>query len=475
MRFLTLFTALTLTGISALACTEDADIAQQHTAATGGKGSQTEPKAGATFVQTGGSSNSSTTTAAGGSTAVTPQTTRSDVVPITNPDITDAEYAQFIQDANAFGFQLAQKAEAVNNLTTGNVAFSPSSAQIALAMAYAGAAGDTATAMASTLHDGFGSAKYHAGCNRMLRDLKSRNYEGKSPFASEPLRIELAPANSLWTEQTLNVKTSFLDLLSQNYDSGMQRVNFLTAAEPARLAINQWVMDHTHDKIKDLLNPGDVDASTRLVLVNALYLYANWAELFDASITKPAAFNTLAGAQVQADMMHDTRDLEYKSTDQFEVVKLPYVTQSLWMTLVLPKAGQFEAVRAAAAAPWLTEVTSGLTSHNVQLSLPKFKIETAQIDLTEPLKQLGMGAAFGGTANFTGIADSTLFITKVVQKAFIGVDEKGTEAAAATALAMAGAVPAQPITLTFDRPFLFFIQDKTGLVLFSGHVVDPTK
>lgn len=518
MRLLTNLTALMLASVCALACTEDADIAQRNAAATGGASTNATTNTGtssptggtsntstSTPAQTGGASSTSTigtsggtsgntsnptsgttsnvggssslsttsTNATGGTSSVTPQTTRSTLAPITNPDISDSEYATFIDSANEFGFQLTQKAETLNSLATKNVVFSPTSAQIALAMAYAGAASDTATQMAATLHDVLGQAKYHAGSNRLLRDLKSRNREGSSAGSTGPLRVELAPANSLWVEQSLPIKASFLDVLSQNYDSGLQHVNFLTQAEPAREAINQWVMGHTHDKIKDLLRQGDVDSQTRLVLVNALYLYANWAELFDESLTKPGSFNTLSGEQVQASMMHDTRHLAYKSSDLADVVQLPYYTGDLWMTLVLPKAGQFETIRASTTSAWLSALTSEMTSTEIQLTLPKFKIETAQIDLNDALKQLGMTAAFAN-ADFSGIADTTLVISKVVQKAFIGVDEKGTEAAAATALAMAGAIP-MPTPVSFDRPFLFFIQDKTGLVLFNGHVVDPTK
>lgn len=513
MRLLTNLTTLMLASVCTLACTENADIAQRDSTTTGGSSSTSSQTAGASnsstnnTSQTGGNSNNSGTTAnpatggssgntgastggtpsntggvpntsatnvTGGTSSVTPQTTRSTLPPITNPDISDTEYATFINGANEFGFELAQRTETLNDLTTQNVVFSPTSAQIALAMTYAGAATETATQMAATLHDVLGPAKYHAGSNRLLRDLKSRNREGSVGGSTQPLRVELAPANSLWVEQTLPIKASFLDLLSQHYDSSLQHVSFLTQPEPSREAINQWVEDHTHDKIKNLLLPGDITSATRLVLVNALYLYANWMDLFEEAATNPGSFNTLSGEQVQANMMHDTRSLTYRSTDSAEVVQLPYYTGDLWMTLVLPKAGQFETVRASTTWAWLSELTSGMTATEIQLTLPKFKIETAQMDLSDALKQLGMTAAFGA-ADFSGIADTALSISKVVQKAFIGVDEKGTEAAAATAVAMAGAVPTPPTPVTFDRPFLFFIQDKTGLVLFNGHVVDPTK
>ena len=144
--------------------------------------------------------------------------------------------------------------------------------------------------------------------------------------------------------------------------------------------------------------------------------------------------------------------------------------------MVLPKAGGFEATRAQISGPWLSELTSGMTSTQTALSVPKFKVETGQFRLKLPLTDLGMGIVFTGQADFSGITTAQpLTIDDVIQKAFIGVDEAGTEAAAATAVTTVGAIPPTPTPFTVDRPFLFFVQDQTGLVLFSGQVVDPTK
>ncbi|HMA94724.1 MAG TPA: serpin family protein [Polyangiaceae bacterium] len=487
MRFLSILTSLSLTSLAAFACTENADIAQDRPIqATGGSSQESTSRGGATQTSPGVGGATQTSPGVGGATTggapaaggvagqASEDDLRADIEPITTPDISDSEYAAFIADANAFGLDLTQRVEVTNALTSKNAVFSPVSAQIALAMAYAGAAGETATAMATTLHDTVGPAKYHAGSNRLLRDLASRNGQVSPRSSSQPLRIELSPANSLWVERTLSIKTPFLNTLGQHYDSGLRRVNFVDQPEPSRIAINQWVADHTHDRITDLLNSGDVGSLTRLVLVNALYLYANWDELFRVETTSPEVFHSLAGPEVQANMMHANRNLEYKATDAVEVVRLPYATGNLWMTLVLPKAGQFEAVRASVTGQSLAELSAGLAPTDVNLALPKFKIATDQLDLNAALSQLGMQAAFGNAANFTGITDSPLFISKVVQKAFIGVDEKGTEAAAATAVMMSGSAIITPIPLAFDRPFLYFVQDKTGLVLFAGHVVDPT-
>jgi serpin B len=235
---------------------------------------------------------------------------------------------------------------------------------------------------------------------------------------------------------------------------------------------------HTQDRIKELLVSGDITANTRFVIVNALYLYASWETLFPKKQTNQAAFHSLAGSDVTSDTMHVTDFMLYKATTDAQVVEVPYVSGNLWMTLVLPASGQFEATRAQIAGQWLADLSSSLTRTYVTLGLPKFKVVTPQLLLIQPLTDLGMGIAFEpGKADFSGITtDDPLFIRRVVQKAFIGVDEDGTEGAAATAVVGdTWGIPPTPVALTFDRPFLFFIQDKTGTVLFSGQVVDPTK
>jgi serpin B len=311
-----------------------------------------------------------------------------------------------------------------------------------------------------------------------MRELRSRNRTGTDENG-DVLRVEIAPTNSIWLERTLRVASPFLDLLSQQYDSGARKVDFINTSDDVRLAINGWVEDQTHDRIKDLLMPGDVDSSTRIVLVNALYFYANWASLFEKRATVVESFTTLSGEQVSVDMMHNTYEAQYASTESYAIVQVPYTWEDLWMTFVLPAEGQFETVRSQVSGEWLAEASADLgpsvASTEVKLSLPKFQIETGQIKLDEPLTRMGMGIAFTGQADFTGmVEDSPLSISSVVQKAFIGTDEAGTEAAAATAVVMAGGLPEEPVEFTMNRPFLFFIQDKTGIVLFSGQVVDPT-
>ncbi len=482
MQHLNTFTAFLIGSLAMLACTTPAEVASRSEAEGGSTnigGGTSDAQGGS--ASGGGTSDSQGGTPSGGATngvagSGVADDLRSDLAPITAPDVTDAEYAAFISDSNAFGLELQQQLVTTQRLAAENGVFSPVSAQLALAMTYGAAVGDTAAGMKTALHDNLGGVKYHSASNRLMRELSSRNYTN-TDSQGYVRRIELAPANSLWVDKTVAVKTPYLDLLGQQYDSGMRRVDFIGQPNPSRLAINAWVEDKTHDKIKDLLLPPDISTDTRFVIVNALYFYGTWATIFPKTGTQPATFHALAGTDVEASMMHKSSTWKHKSTDSVEVLQLPYVMDKLWMTVVLPSLGQFEATRAQVSAAWLARMTDGLTSRYIQLALPKFKIETPQLMLTEGLKAMGMASAFAQTADFSGMTDlKPLFISTVIQKAFIGVDEDGTEAAAATAvIGDTVSLPPTPIPVTVDRPFLYFIQDQTGLVLFSGQVVDPTK
>ena len=468
MRNLQILTAWLLGVFGAAACTIESDVARSDGSGSGG----TSSSEGTGGLNSSGGSGETTGGTAGASNADV-AIERSDLPAITTPDINDADYAAFIGDTNGFGLELGQRLAERDGTAANNGVFSPVSVSLALGMTYAGAAGDTLAAMKATLRDNLASGRYHVAHNRLLRDLGSRAYSGTDGMGNA-LRLELSPANSVWAERTVVLGKPFLDVLGQQYDSGVMRVSFLDQAEAARLAINGWVAARTHDRIQDLLLPADVTPATRIVLVNALYFYGSWLTLFDATLTRPAVFHTLAGSDVEVPTMRQSMSREYKATASLEVLKLPYVQGKLWMTLVLPKAGEFAATRTQISGPWLSDITSGMTATDVTLSLPKFKLETAQLKLKDPLTDMGMGIAFSGQADFSGITPAPLSIGEVIQKAFIGVDEAGTEAAAATAVTMPGANPT-PTPFVVDRPFLFFVQDATGLVLFSGQVVDPTQ
>ena len=360
----------------------------------------------------------------------------------------------------------------------GNVVFSPSSILTALAMTYAGAAGTTAEEMASTLHFSLQGDALHQALGSLDATLESRSWQQTS-VQGEPEGVLLKTANSLWAQQDLLFEQPFLDTLAANYGAGVRLVDFTTAVETVRAAINEWVSDQTNTKIPELIPEGVLDELTRLVLVNAVYLDATWASQFDPLATADGEFTTLAGNKVTTPMMHQTVPLAYAAGEDWQAAELPYLRDELAMLLILPEPSAFAQVEARLATGLMDDVVGGLVSgYDVNLTLPKFTFRT-QAALNVPLLTLGMTTPFDpSAADFSGMTtQASLYISDVIHEAFIEVDEEGTEAAAATAVAMRlTAAPSESVELTVDRPFLFAIRDRdTGAILFWGRVTDPTK
>jgi serpin B len=360
----------------------------------------------------------------------------------------------------------------------GNVVFSPTSIITALAMTYAGAKGETAQEMADALHFTISADALHKAFSTLdntlgLRSFQRKNAEGKDEG------VLLKTANSLWAQDGLTFEQAFLDTLAVNYGAGVRLVDYQTAAEAARQAINKWVSGQTNDKIPELLAEGVVDSLTRLVLVNAVYLDATWANQFDPNSTHDGDFTTLAGETVTAKMMSQTTVLPYASGEGWQAVLLPYLQEDLDMMLIVPDEGRFAEIESQ-LADGLIDRAAGIVKWDLEvaLTMPKFKFRT-QTGLTQALGALGMKAAFDpDLADFSGMTnEASLYISDVIHEAYIDVDEEGTEAAAATAVVMRlTAMPAEQVQLTVDRPFLFAIRDRpTGMILFMGRVTDPTK
>ena len=358
-------------------------------------------------------------------------------------------------------------------LATGdeNVVFSPASIMTALAMTYAGGRGVTAEEMASVLHVDLEDPAFHAAMNALDQLLESRS------FTSGDDRVQLSIANSLWGQDGLTFETPFLDLLAEDYGTGVRLVDFSTAAEKARVRINEWVASQTNDKITDLIPAGALSALTRLVLVNAVYLDATWAKQFDPNDTFEGSFGTLSGMEVTVPMMRQTSVLSYAKGDGWQAVQLPYSGEKLAMLLIVPDEGRFGEIEGHLGSSLMGDVVSTLSSASVTLTVPKFTFRT-QAQLNSALKTLGMATAFDpNSADFSGMtADEKLFIDEVIHEAYIAVDEEGTEAAAATAVVMAGtSAPMVDVTLTIERPFIFALRDtETGALLFLGRVADPS-
>jgi serpin B len=370
---------------------------------------------------------------------------------------------------NAFGFELLRAMHA-----QGDTVVSPASIALALAMARAGAAGTSATEMDKVLHDA-ASDGHPTWLNALDAALASRSGTFKDANGKDQ-PVTLRIANAAFSERGMALKPAFLEALGERFGSGVRLVDFAAATEAARQAINGWVSDQTEQRIKELLAPGVLDDQSRLVLVNAIYLKAAWLTPFDPSATQPAPFTHLDGSSTDVPTMHLVAELRYAEGDGWRAVELPYVGGQLAMTIVLPE--DFATFAASLDGPEFDAIVAKLAQRQpeVTLALPIFGTET-KIDLKAVLSSLGMADAFDpDRADFSGITDAQqLFITAVVHQANIDVDEKGTEASAATAAVMAGtALPADQVTMTVDHPFVFALRDlTTGAIVFLGQIATP--
>jgi serpin B len=400
---------------------------------------------------------------------------RSMVAADTAPAISTEDYATFIAHINQFGFDLGQKVAASNDLSASNIVYSPLSAAYALAMTYAGARGKTAEEMKAVLGDSFGDMRFHQAANALARQLETLVH-GQT-LGGSVHKVDLNVTDALFARLSLPLKADFLDLLATEYDSGVHRVDFAGDPEAARVTINDWVSGQTHAKVNDLFPAGSIDGQAQLVLVNALYFFGSWANAINPVATRDADFHPSAAATVQVPTMHFYLSTNYHSEADFALAELPYDGNGLRMTVVLPAEGKFDELRTKTSAAWLQHARSNLSASELVVSLPKFKVTTGTVSLRQGLEDLGMKLAFTDQSDLSGIStEGPLVIADVLQKAYIEVNENGTEAAAATAVLVAGrSAPAPQVPFTVDRPFLFFIQNVDDAVLFSGQVIDPTQ
>jgi serine protease inhibitor len=352
---------------------------------------------------------------------------------------------------------------------SGNLFFSPESISTALAMAYAGAHGDTASEMAKTLHFTLPPEQLHPAMGAVLSDLNAA-HEG----------YQLSVANALWAQRGYTFLDDFLTLLKNDYGAGLMQVDFKGATEAARLTINQWVEQKTQDKIKDLLPAGALRADTRLVLTNAIYFKGNWETQFDKALTKDEDFHLTPAKTAKTPMMHREGSFNYFDGGTFQVLEIPYKSKELSMILFLPKdrsglPALEQSLTGANTQQWLRQLGP---ASKVIVTMPRFKM-TQEFELSAVLGAMGMPQAFTSSANFSAMTGKNDFaISAVIHKAYVDVNEEGTEAAAATAVtmrAMAMRVPQYPpITFLADHPFIFLIRDNhSSSILFMGRMADP--
>jgi serpin B len=381
---------------------------------------------------------------------------------ITTPDVSQAERAQLARDRATFALDLYRLA--AGDSGAGNLFFSPHSISMALAMTWAGARGDTAAEMAAALDFTQGD-RVHLLLDDL--DLGLR--------ATAAADFELSIVDQLFGQKDEPFVAAYLDLIAESYGAGLRAVDFAAQPERERVAINQWVADATHDRIQDLIPQGVIDPLTRLVLVNAIYFNARWAEPFEKRDTHDLPFHLLSGDSVSVPAMTQVTGYPYFTGTGFEAVELPYRGDHAALLVIVPAPGRFAEVESGLDAARLDAVVAGLATQRVKLSLPKFSF-TAPLGLKALLARLGMRKAFDPSqADFSGLDALPLYVTDVIHKAFVRVDEEGTEAAAATAVtAGTTSIPIGDITLTVDRPFILLLRDRTsGALLFVGRVLDP--
>jgi serpin B len=392
----------------------------------------------------------------------------SDKERITSPDPASNEQASLVEGNTRFAFELYQALKGKD----GNLFYSPYSISLALAMTYAGARGETAEQMAETLQFMLDQDSLHPAFNWLDAELASRG-EGAQGKDGEGFRLNIV--NAIWGQKDYSFLPAFLDVLAENYGAGLRILDFINETEKSRVTINDWVSDQTEGRIKDLIPQGAIDALTRLVLTNAIYFNAAWAYPFDEKATANGAFYLLDGGQVSVPMMKQTESFGYTDGEGYQAVELPYDSDELSMVILLPEDGQFQAFEDQLQAQEVGDIISDLQPAQVALTMPKFEFDS-EFSLKDTLAEMGMPIAFSDDADFSGMTGNLgLAISDVLHKAFVSVDEAGTEAAAATAVIVGEtAAPGQQVEVTIDRPFTFLIRDiETGAVLFVGRVLNP--
>ena len=404
------------------------------------------------------------------------------------PRDVDAPTEEYVVGNADFGLALMDRLAA--DSPNANRFVSPYSVGVALAMTYAGARGETRTEMAEAMRFVPTGEDLHRSVAALRGDLPLSDHgessaANGSETATTPEETEgavpfsLVGANALWGQAEFPFREDFPEKLQRYYGAGLGRVDFAEAPDEARRAINGWVAERTRETIPELFPEGTFDQRTRLVLANAVYFRANWAETFDEEETEPKAFTTLDGTTSEVPTMHQKEQFPFAEVDGVKVLELPYAGENTDMTLLLPPRGEFREFERNLDAQRLGELLDGTEKTGVEVRIPRFEFRSS-LELSERLAAMGMPTAFTRNANFDGMAegdaDANLALDSVRHEGYVRVDEQGTEAAAATGVEVV--YTSQTLTeaeFHADRPFLFVIRHRpTDAVLFLGRVVDPS-
>jgi len=362
---------------------------------------------------------------------------------------------------NDFAFELYR----VTRQPGQNQIFSPYSITVALAMTYGGARTTTESQMSAALHFPLPQDPLHPAMNALDQALRSRG-------AGTPSTFRLNISNAVWGQRDYSYLPQYLDLLAKYYGAGLRLLDFAQSPDTSRTTINNWVASETQDKIRDLLQPGSLTSDTKLVLTNAVYFKSSWLSQFDPRSTRDGSFTKLDGSSVTVPLMTQRGSFAVSGSSAMKAIELPYEGKEVSMVLLVPESGKFDEVEQNLSSSKLSALLGSGAVQDVQLTMPRFRADTT-LQLKDALDKLGMKDAFTRQADLSGInGRRELYIDDVHHKAFISVDEAGTEAAAATAVVI-GPV-SLPQEFRIDRPFLFLIRDvQTGAILFLGRVLSP--
>ena len=394
---------------------------------------------------------------------------KSDLPREISPTVPAADAQALLAGNNAFAFDFYRQVRGDG----GNQVYSPYSISLAMAMLYGGAEGETASQIANSLHFTLPPDQFHPALNALALDLAQRPAQSKKIDSKSTLQLSIA--NAVWGQRDYPFEKAYLDLLAVNYGAGVRLLDFAAAPDSARQQINDWADQETKGKIKDVMPPGSIDPSTRLVLANAIYFKAAWQEAFVKKLTHAAPFTLLDGSQVQVPTMQTDGGIPVRvgSGEGYQALALPYKGGLAEMVIILPDQGMFESVESKLDAAQFAAILYKLKPSHLTLYMPKFEFSVG-FDLKAVLSALGMPLAFDMTkADFSSITKSErLYAQQAMHKAYILVNEEGTEAAAVTFNIQAPA--SMPQELHIDRPFIFIIRDApTETILFVGRVLNP--
>jgi serpin B len=372
---------------------------------------------------------------------------------------TAEKLSSLVDSLNKFSFEFYQK---ISENKEDNIFFSPYSIFVALSMAYEGAHGNTATQMYNILNFLQNDSETQGSFGKIY-NLLNQKQEG----------YRISTANAFWIQQNYPFLTEYISLLQNYYMAEANELDFSKNVEAAR-TINTWIENQTNGKIKDMIDPGALSVFTRLVLTNAIYFKGLWENPFDSKYTTKIDFNVDSSKTVKVDMMSLSNCIfNYTETDDLQILKMPYEGDDLSMLVILPKENNISIADSSLNTLNIEDWNSRFDEIKINIDIPKFKFKT-EYNLNSVLTKMGMVDAFSEIdADFSGMdGTKSLFISDILHKAFVEVNEEGTEAAAATAVILTTSV----VTNTFnaDHPFVFLIQhEETGAILFMGKIMSP--